>query len=158
MVYSVLHYSSLITSELMMYKTRKNQTPLIRAMPSTLYKFLRNKRCLKEFIKNVYKFRSSHIRVYFVPTFHEFRELRSSIAIDALFYWGSAPEGHTFWSRINAEYKSICTSHLDKRATFEDYVNYLNQLKLKKDEKNSIIKNSIIMGYSRDYDVNKYLL
>lgn len=153
MVYSVLHYSSLITSELMMYKTRKNQTPLIRAMPSTLYKFLRNKRCLKEFIKNVYKFRSSHIRVYFVPTFHEFRELRSYIAIDALFYWGSAPEGHTFWSRINAEYKSICTSHLDKRATFEDYVNYLNQLKLKKDE-----KNSIIMGYSRDYDVNKYLL
>ena len=153
MVYSVLHYSSLITSELMMYKTRKNQTPLIRAMPSTLYKFLRNKRCLKEFIKNVYKFRSSHIRVYFVPTFHEFRELRSYIAIDALFYWGSAPEGRTFWSRINAEYKSICTSHLDKRATFEDYVNYLNQLKLKKDE-----KNSIIMGYSRDYDVNKYLL
>lgn len=153
MVYSVLHYSSLITSELMMYKTRKNQTPLIRAMPSTLYKFLRNKRCLKEFIKNVYKNCFSHSRVYFVPTFHEFRELRSYIAIDALFYWGSAPEGHTFWSRINAEYKSICTSHLDKRATFEDYVNYLNQLKLKKDE-----KNSIIMGYSRDYDVNKYLL
>ena len=153
MVYSVLHYSSLITSELMMYKTRKNQTPLIRAMPSTLYKFLRNKRCLKEFIKNVYKFSSSHIRVYFVPAFHEFRELRSYMAIDALFYWGSTPEGHTFWSRINAEYKSICTSHLDKRATFEDYVNYLNQLKLKKDE-----KNSIIMGYSRDYDVNKYLL
>lgn len=153
MVYSVLHYSSLITSELMMYKTRKNQTPLIRAMPSTLYKFLRNKRCLKEFIKNVYESRSSHIRVYFVPTFHEFRELRSYIAIDALFYWGSAPEGHTFWSRIDAEYKSICTSHLDKRATFEDYVNYLNQLKLKKDE-----KNSIIMGYSRDYNVNKYLL
>ena len=153
MVYSVLHYSSLITSELMMYKTRKNQTPLIRAMPSTLYKFLRNKRCLKEFIKNVYKFRSSHIRVHFVPAFYEFRELRSYMAIDALFYWGSTPEGHTFWSRINAEYKSICTSHLDKRATFEDYVNYLNQLKLKKDE-----KNSIIMGYSRDYDVNKYLL
>ena len=153
MVYSVLHYSSLITSELMMYKTRKNQTPLIRAMPSTLYKFLRNKRCLKEFIKNVYKFRSSHIRVYFVPTFYEFRELRSYMAIDALFYWGSTPGGHTFWSRIDAEYKSICTSHLDKRATFEDYVNYLNQLKLKKDE-----KNSIIMGYSRDYDVNKYLL
>lgn len=153
MVYSVLHYSSLITSELMMYKTRKNQTPLIRAMPSTLYKFLRNKRCLKEFIKNVYKFRSSHIRVYFVPTFHEFRELRSYMAIDALFFWVGAPEGHTFWSRIDAEYKSICTSHLDKRATFEDYVNYLNQLKLKKDE-----KNSIIMGYSRDYDVNKYLL
>lgn len=153
MVYSVLHYSSLITSELMMYKTRKNQTPLIRAMPSTLYKFLRNKRCLKEFIKNVYKFRSSHIRVYFVPTFHEFRELHSYIAIDALFFWVAAPEGHTFWSRIDAEYKSICTSHLDKRATFEDYVNYLNQLKLKKDE-----KNSIIMGYSRDYDVNKYLL
>lgn len=153
MVYSVLHYSSLITSELMMYKTRKNQTPLIRAMPSTLYKFLRNKRCLKEFIKNVYKFRSSHIRVYFVPTFDEFRELRSYIAIDALFFWVGAPEGHTFWSRIDAEYKSICTSHLDKRATFEDYVNYLNQLKLKKDE-----KNSIIMGYSRDYDVNKYLL
>ena len=153
MVYSVLHYSSLITSELMMYKTRKNQTPFIRAMPSTLYKFLRNKRCLKEFIKNVYKFRSSHIRVYFVPTFHEFRELRSYIAIDALFYWDSVPEGHIFWSRINAEYKSICTSHLDKRTTFEDYVNYLNQLKLKKDE-----KNSIIMGYSRDYDVNKYLL
>ena len=137
----------------MMYKTRKNQTPFIRAMPSTLYKFLRNKRCLKEFIKNVYKFRSSHIRVYFVPTFHEFRELRSYIAIDALFYWDSVPEGHIFWSRINAEYKSICTSHLDKRTTFEDYVNYLNQLKLKKDE-----KNSIIMGYSRDYDVNKYLL
>lgn len=137
----------------MMYKTRKNQTPLIRAMPSTLYKFLRNKRCLKEFIKNVYKFRSSHIRVYFVPTFHEFRELRSYMAIDALFFWVGAPEGHTFWSRIDAEYKSICTSHLDKRATFEDYVNYLNQLKLKKDE-----KNSIIMGYSRDYDVNKYLL
>lgn len=153
MVYSVLHYSSLITSELMMYKTRKNQTPLIRAMPSTLYKFLRNKRCLKEFIKNVYKFRSSHIRGYFVPTFHEFRELHSYIAIDALFFWVAAPEGHTFWSRIDAEYKSICTSHLDKRATFEDYVNYLNQLKLKKDE-----KNSIIMGYSRDYDVNKYLL
>ena len=153
MVNSVLHYSSLITSELMMYKTRKNQTPLIRAMPSTLYKFLRNKRCLKEFIKNVYKFRSSHIRVYFVPTFHEFRELHSYIAIDALFFWVGAPEGHTFWSRIDAEYKSICTSHLDKRATFEDYVNYLNQLKLKKDE-----KNSIIMGYSRDYDVNKYLL
>lgn len=153
MVYSVLHYSSLITSELMMYKTRKNQTPLIRAMPSTLYKFLRNKRCLKEFIKNVYESRSSHIRVYFVPTFHEFRELRSYIAIEALFYWGSAPEGNTFWSRIDAEYKSICTSHLDKRATFEDYVNYLNQLKLKKDE-----KNSIIMGYSRDYNVNKYLL
>ena len=136
-----------------MYKTRKNQTPLIRAMPSTLYKFLRNKRCLKEFIKNVYKFRSSHIRGYFVPTFHEFRELHSYIAIDALFFWVAAPEGHTFWSRIDAEYKSICTSHLDKRATFEDYVNYLNQLKLKKDE-----KNSIIMGYSRDYDVNKYLL
>lgn len=153
MVYSVLHYSSLITSELMMYKTRKNQTPLIRAMPSTLYKFLRNKRCLKEFIKNVYKLRSSHIREYFVPTFHEFRELRSYMAIDALFFWVGAPEGHTFWSRIDAEYKSICTSHLDKRATFEDYVNYLNQLKLKKDE-----KNSIIMGYSRDYDVNKYLL
>lgn len=153
MVYSVLHYSSLITSELMMYKTRKNQTPLIRAMPSTLYKFLRNKRCLKEFIKNVYKFSFSHIRVYFVPTFYEFRELRSYMAIDALLYWGSTPEGHTFWSRIDAEYKSICTSHLDKRATFEDYVNYLNQLKLKKDE-----KNSIIMGYSRDYDVNKYLL
>ena len=136
-----------------MYKTRKNQTPLIRAMPSTLYKFLRNKRCLKEFIKNVYKFSFSHIRVYFVPTFYEFRELRSYMAIDALLYWGSTPEGHTFWSRIDAEYKSICTSHLDKRATFEDYVNYLNQLKLKKDE-----KNSIIMGYSRDYDVNKYLL
>ena len=153
MVYSVLHYSSLITSELMMYKTRKNQTPLIRAMPSTLYKFLRNKRCLKEFIKNAYEFRSSYIRVYFVPTFYEFRELHSHIAINALFYWGSAPEGHTFWSRINAEYKSICTSHLDKRATFEDYVNYLNQLKLKKDE-----KNSIIMDYSRNYDVNKYLL
>lgn len=153
MVYSVLHYSSLITSELMMYKTRKNQTPLIRAMPSTLYKFLRNKKCLREFIENVYELRRSYIRADFIPSFHEFRELRSYIAIDALFYWGSAPEGHTFWSRINAEYKSICTSHLDKRATFEDYVNYLNQLKLKKDE-----KNSIIMGYSRDYDVNKYLL
>ena len=152
MVYSVLHYSSLITSELMMYKTRKNQTPLIRAMPSTLYKFLRNKKCLREFIENARE-HYSNIHTDLIPSFHEFRILHSYNAVEASFYWGSTSEGENFWCRINMEYKSICTSHLDKRATFEDYVNYLNQLKLKKDE-----KNSIIMGYSRDYDVNKYLL
>lgn len=142
-----------------MYKTKKLQCPLIRAMPPKLYKFLRNNKCLREFIKNADEDLRKNNIICSVPTFAMYQRLHSHSAIGLIFQWVDAPEGATFWVNLSRKYRNTynrleSSGRLsNKKISFNEYINYLNQLKIKKNEKETIIS-----SYRNAYDARDYFV
>lgn len=65
-----------------------------------LYKFLKQKRCLKRFVENRVRLRGDNC-----PNGgEELLELLSSTTISCAFCWAETTEGHNFWSKLNNEY------------------------------------------------------
>ena len=65
-----------------------------------LYKFLKQKRCLKQFVENRVKLRGDNC-----PNGgEELLEFLSNTTIGSGFCWTQTPQGHNFWSKLEKEY------------------------------------------------------
>ena len=65
-----------------------------------LYKFLKQKRCLKQFVENRVRRRGDNC-----PNGgEELLEFLSKTTIGSGFCWAQTTEGHNFWSKLNNEY------------------------------------------------------
>ena len=65
-----------------------------------LYKFLKQKRCLKQFVENRVRRRGDNC-----PNGgEELLEFLSKTTIGSGFCWAKTTEGHDFWSKLNNEY------------------------------------------------------
>lgn len=65
-----------------------------------LYKFLKQKRCLKQFVENRVRRRGDNC-----PNGgEELLEFLSKTTIGSGFCWAQTTEGHDFWSKLNNEY------------------------------------------------------
>ena len=65
-----------------------------------LYKFLKQKRCLKRFVENRVRLRGDNC-----PNGgKELLEFLSNTTISCAFCWAETTEGHNFWSKLNNEY------------------------------------------------------
>ena len=65
-----------------------------------LYKFLKQKRCLKQFVENRVRLRGDNC-----PNGgEELLEFLSRTTISCAFCWAKSTEGHNFWSKLEKEY------------------------------------------------------
>lgn len=65
-----------------------------------LYKFLKQKRCLKQFVENRVR-----LRGYNCPNGgEELLKFLSNTTISCAFCWAETTEGHNFWSKLDKEY------------------------------------------------------
>ena len=65
-----------------------------------LYKFLKQKRCLKQFVENRVRRRGDNR-----PNGgEELLKFLSNTTISCAFCWAQTTEGHDFWSKLNNEY------------------------------------------------------
>ena len=73
-----------------------------------LYKFLKQKRCLKQFVEN-----RARLREYNRPNGgNELLEFLSNTTISCAFCWAETTEGHNFWSKLDKEYYKFIEKNL----------------------------------------------
>ena len=74
-----------------------------------LYKFLKQHRCLKEYVDNVLEQRG--YRNYVDTYKHDHNVIALIIAVGASinwsFSWAATPQGHSYWFKLNSKFLSL---------------------------------------------------